>query len=181
MARGTATGIRLQPEGARPEIISSTGLADLMDSIHQAISKRAYEIFERRGRQDGHEVEDWMQAEEELARKIPTQINDTGTHITVRAKLGEFTAAETKLGFEPRRIILWANKVSPDRSAQLLQIIDVPTEIDSKGAAALLKDGELSLALPKVNRAPGTRPTEAAGYSSVMEIVSRKSSSGTLQ
>jgi hypothetical protein len=35
----------------------------------EQIRIRAYELFEQRGRAEGHEVEDWMQAEEEVLRK----------------------------------------------------------------------------------------------------------------
>jgi hypothetical protein len=31
-----------------------------------AIARRAYEIYESRGRADGYDVEDWLQAEREL-------------------------------------------------------------------------------------------------------------------
>ena len=30
------------------------------------VRERAYELFEERGRQPGHEMEDWLQAEREL-------------------------------------------------------------------------------------------------------------------
>jgi hypothetical protein len=33
------------------------------------IRLRAYELYEERGRQDGHELEDWFRAKEELAIK----------------------------------------------------------------------------------------------------------------
>jgi Protein of unknown function (DUF2934) len=35
--------------------------------LREQIRRRAYEFYERRGREDGHEVEDWLQAEAELA------------------------------------------------------------------------------------------------------------------
>jgi hypothetical protein len=34
-----------------------------------AIARRAFELWERRGRQDGHDVDDWLTAERELTRK----------------------------------------------------------------------------------------------------------------
>ena len=37
--------------------------------LREQIRRRAYELYERRGREDGHEVEDWLQAEAELAGK----------------------------------------------------------------------------------------------------------------
>ncbi|HEY6250839.1 MAG TPA: DUF2934 domain-containing protein [Candidatus Angelobacter sp.] len=36
--------------------------AELGEKIH----RRAYQLYEDRGRQDGHDLEDWLQAEAEL-------------------------------------------------------------------------------------------------------------------
>ena len=38
-------------------------------NLQEQIGRRAYELYERRGREAGHEVEDWLQAEAELARE----------------------------------------------------------------------------------------------------------------
>ncbi len=34
--------------------------------LEEQIRCRAYELYEERGREDGHEVEDWLQAEGEI-------------------------------------------------------------------------------------------------------------------
>ena len=34
----------------------------------EAIARRAFELYEKRGRQDGHDVDDWLTAERELTR-----------------------------------------------------------------------------------------------------------------
>ena len=41
---------------------------DISDAYlrYQQISQRAYELYEARGRVDGHDVEDWLQAEREI-------------------------------------------------------------------------------------------------------------------
>lgn len=36
----------------------------------EAIRVRAYELFERRGGEPGHELEDWLTAEQELQRQL---------------------------------------------------------------------------------------------------------------
>jgi hypothetical protein len=36
------------------------------DSLYHRIAQRAYELYEQRGRQDGHEEDDWLQAEREI-------------------------------------------------------------------------------------------------------------------
>jgi DUF2934 family protein len=37
--------------------------------IVEAIQKRAYELYEQRNKEDGHDVEDWFQAEKEVRAK----------------------------------------------------------------------------------------------------------------
>ena len=38
------------------------------DEILRRIAQRAFQLYEARGREDGHDVEDWLQAEEEIKR-----------------------------------------------------------------------------------------------------------------
>ena len=37
-------------------------------ATHDEIAQLAYRLYERRGRQDGHDIEDWLRAEQELVR-----------------------------------------------------------------------------------------------------------------
>ena len=41
-----------------------------VECLPDLIRKYAYQIFEARGRQPGHELEDWLQAERELKRHL---------------------------------------------------------------------------------------------------------------
>ncbi len=36
------------------------------DDLEERIRLRAHELYEARGREDGHELEDWIRAEEEI-------------------------------------------------------------------------------------------------------------------
>jgi hypothetical protein len=36
------------------------------DGLKEQIRRRAYEIYEQRGREDGQDVEDWLQSESEI-------------------------------------------------------------------------------------------------------------------
>jgi DUF2934 family protein len=42
--------------------------SDLQDLEHD-IRRRAHELYEARGREDGHDLEDWLRAEEEIREK----------------------------------------------------------------------------------------------------------------
>ncbi len=39
--------------------------------LDEQIRHRAYELYEQRGRELGHELEDWLRAEKEVKRKTP--------------------------------------------------------------------------------------------------------------
>jgi hypothetical protein len=42
--------------------------------LEEQIRRRAYDLYERRGREAGHETEDWLQAEAELASERPQSL-----------------------------------------------------------------------------------------------------------
>lgn len=46
---------------------SATVVAD--PSLEEKIRLRAYALYEERGREDGHDVDDWLRAEAELTAK----------------------------------------------------------------------------------------------------------------
>ena len=37
--------------------------------LEDKIRRRAYQLYEERGRENGHELDDWLRAEEEIAGK----------------------------------------------------------------------------------------------------------------
>jgi hypothetical protein len=37
--------------------------------LTEQVRCRAYELYEQRGREDGHELDDWLQAESEIAHQ----------------------------------------------------------------------------------------------------------------
>jgi len=37
--------------------------------IQEQIRRRAYELYEQRGRDDGHELDDWLRAESEVTQQ----------------------------------------------------------------------------------------------------------------
>jgi len=57
-ARPTAT-----PRQTPTQVTKST------PDLQEQIRRRAYELYEQRGREDGHELDDWLQAESEVIQK----------------------------------------------------------------------------------------------------------------
>ena len=63
------------PESKSDASASGPGLApagaSVSPDVAERISKRAYEIAEKRGFAPGHELEDWLQAEQEIEWGTP--------------------------------------------------------------------------------------------------------------
>jgi hypothetical protein len=55
--------------GMRP-----TRSVESLESLEERIRSRAYDLFERRGRADGRDLEDWLQAEWEENEKSPIRM-----------------------------------------------------------------------------------------------------------
>jgi len=143
-----------------------------MQQVQLAVARRAYELFETRNREHGHDWEDWFQAESELLRPAPVVVSEADGRLSVRVNVLGFEADELQVAIEPRRItVCGRKKLGPaDESGeanasfypdQLLRIIDLESEIDPKGAIVELKSGILKFELPKI-AAPASNPAAAA-------------------
>jgi Protein of unknown function (DUF2934) len=54
---------------ANPPKKSPATLTSEPQELQHQIRLRAYELYEKRGREDGHELEDWFRAKEEITIK----------------------------------------------------------------------------------------------------------------
>ena len=50
---------------------------DPVEPPEEAIRVRAHQLYEERGCEDGHDLDDWLQAETELAEKKPARRADS--------------------------------------------------------------------------------------------------------
>jgi hypothetical protein len=55
-------GIEKKPSTLAPK----SDVPTVLIPIEQQIQQRAYELYEQRGRTDGHDLDDWLQAEYEI-------------------------------------------------------------------------------------------------------------------
>jgi HSP20 family protein len=126
------------------------------------IARRAYELFEARGAEHGHDWEDWFRAESEVLRPISVAVTETEEQFRIRANVLGFDHNELKISVEPRRVTIFGKKKLgaieteggkvehidwyPD---QILRTIELPSTVDPRGAVIGLRTGVLSFELPK--------------------------------
>ncbi|MDH5667822.1 MAG: DUF2934 domain-containing protein [Nitrospira sp.] len=67
--------VKVKKPGARkgrfsPAVGRSTQPIELPDGMWDRIAYKAYELWEQRGRQDGNDLQDWLDAEEIVMEEI---------------------------------------------------------------------------------------------------------------
>jgi len=157
----------LQPakEAAPMKLLPKSDLSDRIQDLFNLIARRAFEIFDGRGRADGHDLEDWFRAESELLHPVHLDVTESGDVLTVRAEVPGFTAKELEVGVEPYRLTITGKRETSEErttkktvykeqcSNQIFRGIDVPAEFDTSKVTATLKDGVLELSMPKAVKA----------------------------
>lgn len=157
----------LQPntETKAPAFVELEKFFEQMKEFTESIGRRAYEFFEARGRDFGHDMEDWFRAESELMRRVPVEIQDVDQNLMVRAEVPGFAANDIKISVDGRQLML-SGKVETTteekkgetvynerRSQQFYRTLTLPHDVDATKATTTLKDGVLELTLPKVAKA----------------------------
>lgn len=154
-----------------PFIVEAEKLFEEMKDFSQSVAKRAYELFEARGREWGHELEDWFRAETEVMRWVPVEVKEADGKLFVRAEVPGFNAADIKVSVEPKQLTISGKHeeqqeenaatryFSEFRSNQFCRTLPLPVAVDTAKTQAALKDGVLELALDK---APTSQPVNVA-------------------
>jgi HSP20 family protein len=144
---------------------------DPVNSIFEDIARRAFGFFESEGRMIGHDIEHWFKAERELLRPVSIELTEKETAFEIKAEVPGFTEKELEINVEPRRVVIAGTRESrttdekkgevvrsENRAEQMLRVVELPSPIEtSKVTAALLKNGILTLKLPKVALAQPVR------------------------
>jgi hypothetical protein len=85
--------------------------AELPPLPYEQVQRRAYELYEQRGRQDGHHLEDWLQAEHDVrAATLAAPAN-------VRVEVAPRSQARRRASPKPRRVRSKDQPAGPRRTA----------------------------------------------------------------
>ena len=152
---------RTEPTVAQKELPASSVLKR-MQELHDAIARRAYDLFASRGFSHGHDRADWLLAESEFLQQAPLEISQTERDLKVTAALPGFTEKDIEVRVEHRRLLISGKRearsegktkgevvYSERRSDQVYRAIDLPAEIDPNKLKVTLNNGELEIILPK--------------------------------
>lgn len=135
---------------------------ELAQEFNDLISRRAYELFELRGFEHGHDREDWLQAASEVLLDVPVNISETETGLTIRAEVPGFSEKDLEVRVAPRSVCITGKRqevseqtdekvvYAERRSNQIFRAFELPSEIDPSQVGATVSDGVLEIKLLKV-------------------------------
>ena len=168
MKRQTAREVRATTEPASPKLITRESQLDKLRGFHEAIARRAYELFETRGCEHGQDLADWLRAESDILQPLPMKVSEYKDRLAVEAELLGFAAEEIEVSVEPRRLIISGRTSLTDKEAEnffsreilaksteilakgTFRLLDLPVEIDATNAEAKVTGETLTLVLPKL-------------------------------
>jgi HSP20 family protein len=89
-------------------IRKTSSVFDQVNEIQERITRRAYEIFERNGAVFGRELDNWLQAEEELLWKPSIELREKDGELLLEAALSGVDPNDVEIEVTPEDIILKA-------------------------------------------------------------------------
>jgi HSP20 family protein len=156
------------PFSADLNLVSVHELFEHTQDVSDLIGRRAFEIFESRGKVHGNDREDWLLAESELLTPVKFHLSESGEQLTVRAEVPGFNREEIKVSLEPHRLSVSGKaqledhhsgkQIHSHRHRQLMfRVIDLPCEVDLSKARATFNDGSLEVVMPRAAPAKSLR------------------------
>lgn len=142
---------------------SSQELLQIGQELYHIIARRAYQLYERRGRSQGMDISDWLQAESEIIGPCRHIVAESPACLMFRVELpGTFSANQIKVSVEPRQVIVSAQReVMADISSsnghitklvpqRLFHIENLPVAVDPSRSRTTLGFERLEIEMLKI-------------------------------
>lgn len=154
-----------------PQLVtrSHEEISNRLSELYDVIARKAFEIFESRGRSPGHDQEDWFRAESALLQPLPLNMTESNGEYIVRCEVPGFDRQDLQVIVEPLLLAISGKRetredeengstICPEsRGDRIFRIVELPSAVDSSKVTITLKDGVLIVDLPKVHNAEEAR------------------------
>ena len=145
-----------QPQKAQTVQVVEADVLDRMNETRELIAQRAYEIFQSRGDGPGSEQDDWLTAEGELLPKIDVDTEVTDDAVKLATKVPGFDAKDLEVVLGHREAVICGVHASRAGNGgrqyrKVMQIVELPFDVDPVKVKATLNNGTLRIQLPRVS------------------------------
>jgi hypothetical protein len=129
------------------EIVASEATS-IDSALHDAITRRAYQLFQSSGGISGRDEENWRQAELQTLREA-LEVRETGSWFSIRGDLEGISTHTVRLMLSPRRVL-----VDPG-THDIFFVASLPADVQPETAIASLKNGRLKLMVKRLETQHG--------------------------
>ncbi len=136
-------------------------LNDELQRTRDAITRRAYELFETHGLPGVRELDDWLTAERELFWQPPATIAEVEQAFTIDIAMPGLKGDDIEVQVTDRCVLVKSNccampgtdgeKIHADEipHGRAFRLFELPGNLDPEGATAALHDGVLRIRAPR--------------------------------
>lgn len=133
---------------------------DELETMHNQIMRRAYEIFAGRGSVFGNDLDDWFAAERELTWTPAAEVREKDNEFVVKVALAGFSPEELDIRITPEDLLIKAETRHVHKegkgkvylceftSGRVFRSIHFPRKIDSDKVKAEYRNGLLRITAP---------------------------------
>ena len=115
--------------------------------IHEAVARRAYEIFEGRGATGSHDREDWFQAESQVLPPFGCGSMLLDCAFWVGTNANAFCEGTIELWVAPSRLTICGKPQGQPRKEMIYHVIELPVEVDPSWVKPKFNDSSLEILL----------------------------------
>lgn len=149
--------------------VNEIGLESLFKEMSEwsdRIAQRAYDLFASSGFANGHELDNWLQAERQLLKPIAVEVKEHSDQFIVTAEVPGFAAKHLAIHINGSHLVIEGKSQHDDRKQkdgktvyserefqQIYRSIELPAPVLADKASAEVKNGILELKLPKAEKA----------------------------
>ena len=135
-----------------------------LEAMNEAIRQRAFSLFQSRNSLAGSDLDDWLQAEREVAWAPPAELIEKDHEIKARLALPGFDPDEIDVSATPDALVVQAEtchkhdgkegdvRFCEFSEKKLFRRIPLPVPIDVDKVSASLDKGVLQVTAPKATR-----------------------------
>ena len=147
---------KCRESGKFPETLWET-----MNAITEDIRQRAFNLFERRGRTMGWDLDDWLEAEREVVWSPASELIENKNDFRARLALPGFDTKDLEVTATPNALVVRAESAHTHEGKEgevcfcefsgqkLFRRLDLPSDIDVDKITASLDKGILEITAPK--------------------------------
>lgn len=146
---------------------------EAIEKQFEAVRRRAFDLFEKRGCQNGQELDDWLKAERELMGAPATELSEKDGVYRLTVALAGFEGKDVEVIATPVEVILHAeaSEKTPGKAGSDLDAgvsksevylrMEMPGAIDTEKVEAKFEKGVLQITAPMVGAYDGKQLTTA--------------------